>query len=136
LGPAFVTLYLGAHAEVQRLDAPDPGNPTVGTEFGAKAAIELLVKPDPIWTFSATAAASTVHRAYHVQTTFARELMPGIAFGLEGAVLGDARYVEPRAGVLAQLTFGRSVVTLAAGLLSNSDDGGGTYATLSLYAPY
>jgi hypothetical protein len=51
-------------------------------------------------------------------------------------VLGDARYVEPRAGVLAQLTFGRSVVTLATGFLSNSDDGRGTYATLSLYAPY
>jgi hypothetical protein len=77
-----------------------------------------------------------VHRAYQVQTTFVREFMPGIAFGLEGAVLGDARYVEPRAGVLAQLTFGRSVVTLATGFLSNSDDGRGTYATLSLYAPY
>jgi hypothetical protein len=136
LGPAFVTLYLGAHADVQRLVAPDPGNPTAGTGFGVKVAIELFAKPDPVWTISATAAASTVHRAYQVQTTFVREFMPGIGFGLEGAVLGDARYVEPRAGVLAQLTFGRSVVTLATGFLSNSDDGRGTYATLSLYAPY
>ena len=49
---------------------------------------------------------------------------------------GDVRYVEPRAGIYASATYGRSVLTLAGGALSNSDKGRGIYATLSLYAPY
>ncbi|MEX0590886.1 MAG: cellulose biosynthesis protein BcsS [Xanthobacteraceae bacterium] len=136
IGSASVTAYLGAHAEDQRLDAPDPGNPTAGTEFGVKAALEFFVRPAPTWTWSASAVASTVHRSYHAHASLAREFMPGVAFGIEGAVHGDARYVEPRAGILAHMTFGRSVVTLSGGVLSNSDDGSGAYATLSLYAPY
>jgi hypothetical protein len=50
--------------------------------------------------------------------------------------VGDARYVEHRAGLLASICYGRAMLTLAAGVLRNSDKGGGTYATLSLYAPY
>ena len=79
---------------------------------------------------------STVHRAYHVRAGLLREFPAVFAIGIEGAVYGDVRYIEPRAGILASATFGKSVLTLAGGALSNSDKGRGIYATLSLYAPY
>jgi hypothetical protein len=131
-----VTAYLGAHVEDQRLAAPDPGNAAAGTAAGVKAAIETHVRINPTWALTASAAASTVHRSYHARAAVAREIASGVATGFEAAVLGDARYVEPRAGLFVSTTYGQSVFTLAGGMLSNSDKGGGAYATLSLYAPY
>jgi hypothetical protein len=136
LAEASVTVYLGAHVEDQRLAAPDPGNAAAGTAAGVKAAIETHLRIDATWTLTASAAASTVHRSYHARAAVAREIALGVATGFEAAVLGDARYVEPRAGLFVSTTYGQLVFTLAGGMLSNSDKGGGAYATLSLYAPY
>lgn len=130
------TAYLGAHLEDQRLAAPDPGNAAAGTAFGIKAAMEAHVRINPIWAVTASGAASTVHRSYHARAAIAREISVGFTMGFEAAVLGDARYVEPRAGLFVSTTYGQSVFTLASGMLSNSDKGGGAYVTLSLYAPY
>ena len=130
-----ITVYVGPHVEEQRLADPDAGNAAAGTAFGLKAAIEAYARLDPVWLVNASASASTVHRAYHVRAALLRELAP-FAIGIEGAVYGDVRYVEPRAGIYASTTYGRSVLTLAGGALSNSDKGRGIYATLSLYAPY
>jgi hypothetical protein len=130
-----ITVYVGPHVEELRLADPDAGNAAAGTAFGLKAAIEAYARLHPVWLVNASASASTVHRAYHVRAALLRELAP-FAIGIEGAVYGDVRYVEPRAGVYASTTYGRSVLTLASGALSNSDKGRGIYATLSLYAPY
>jgi hypothetical protein len=131
-----ITAYAGPHVEEQRLAEPDAGNAAAGTAFGIKTAIETYARLDSVWLVNASASASTVHRAYHARAALTRELAPVFAIGIEGAVYGDVRYVEPRAGILASATFGRSVLALAGGVLSNSDKGGGIYATLSLYAPY
>jgi hypothetical protein len=130
-----ITVYVGPNVEEQRLADPDAGNAAAGAAFGLKTAIEAYARLDPVWLVNASASASTVHRAYHVRAALLRELAP-FAIGIEGAVYGDVRYVEPRAGLNASSTYGRSVLTLAGGALSNSDKGRGIYATLSLYAPY
>jgi hypothetical protein len=133
---AAIAIYAGTHVEEQRLAEPDAGNAAAGTAFGIKAVIETYARLDPVWLMNASASASTVHRAYHARVALARELAPVFAIGIEGAVYGDVRYVEPRAGIFASTTYGSSVLALAGGVLSNSDKGGGFYATLSLYAPY
>jgi hypothetical protein len=69
-----------------------------------------------------------------LRTTFAREL-GWFQLGIEGAAFGNARYSEARAGLLARMPLARTELTLAGGMLSNSDKGAGVYLTLSLYAP-
>jgi hypothetical protein len=133
---ANFTAYLGPHVEGQRLDAPDPGNPSAGTAFGVKGAVEFFAHIAPRWSASGSASASTVHRAYHVRVALARADLPGAGLGFETIIHGDARYLEPRAGLFAHATIGRSVLALSGGLLYNSDKGSGAYTTLSLYAPY
>jgi len=135
-GPVLVSLYLGAHVEDQRLAAPDPGHPAVGTELGVKAALELFAQDASPWSASGFASVSTVHRAYRLRAALAHEFPSGLSLGVEGAVHGDARYNEPRVGAFLHTNFHGNVITLAGGVLSNSDKGDGLYATLSLYAPY
>ena len=136
VGPASVTAFLGAHVEDQRLAAPDPGHPTQGTSAGIKAAIELYARLTPASFITASASASTVHASYHARGAYGREHSSRLTYGIEAAVHGDARYVEPRIGLFAQLTYGRTTVALSGGYLSNSDKGGSAYASLSIYAPY
>jgi hypothetical protein len=136
LGPVAVTAFAGPHLENQRLAAPDAGNAAAGSAVGIKVALELFSRLDPVWIASASVSASTVHRAYHARVALAREFSSGYSVGADAAFLGDARYFEPRVGLLAGVTVGRAVLTLAGGVLSNSDSGAGLYATLSLYAPY
>jgi hypothetical protein len=135
-GGVIVTSFVGLHAENQRLSFSDPGNEAQGTAFGAKAAIETFARLHPHWTLATSAAASTVHRSYHARAAISREYPSGFALGVEALVHGDARYHEPRVGLLAQATFSRTVLSIAGGYLDNSDKGSGAYATVSIYAPY
>jgi hypothetical protein len=127
--------YLGAHVEQHALRAPDPANPVAGTRAGFKALLEIYTRPWPAFIATASASASTVNRSYALRATFARQL-GSFQFGIEGAAFGDARYSEARAGLLARMPLLRAEVTLAGGILSNSDRGRGFYSTLSLYAPF
>lgn len=133
---ATVVAYIGAHVVDHRLRFADPGNPVSGTEAGVKALIELHARPWPDFVATAFASASTVHGSYHARATLTREFNSNFAFGIEGAVLGDARYVEPRVGLLVSTTIWQRSLTLSGGYLSNSDKGGGSYLTVSLYAPF
>ena len=136
VGPASITMFLGAHVENQQLAAPDPGHPAQGTATGIKAALELYARLTPDSFITASASASTVHASYHARGAYGREHSSGLAYGIEAAVHGDARYVEPRIGLFAQSTYGRTIIALSGGYLSNSDKGGSPYASLSIYAPY
>jgi hypothetical protein len=135
-GGVIATAFVGLHGENQRLSSPDPGNRAQGTAFGVKAAIETFARLHPEWTLATSAAASTVHRSYHARAAISREYPSGFALGAEALVHGDARYHEPRVGLLAQATFSRTVLSIAGGYLDNSDKGTGAYATVSIYAPY
>lgn len=135
IGPVSISAFLGAQVEDQRLAAPDPGHPTQGTSAGIKAAVELYARLTPDSFVTASASASTVHASYHARGTYGREHR-SLAYGIEAAVHGDARYVEPRIGLFIRLTYERTTVALSGGYLSNSDKGGSAYAGLSLYAPY
>jgi hypothetical protein len=136
LGPTMAKAFIGAHVEEQRLAAPDPGHRAQGTAAGIKGALELFHRIGSELFLSAAAAASTVHRSYHARAALARELPSGFAVGAEVAINGDVRYREPRAGLFMQGSYGRTVLALSGGYLSNSDKGGGGYATLSLFAYY
>lgn len=115
--------------------APDPGHPAEGTAAGVKAALELYARLTPDTFLTASASASTVHASYHARGTYGRKHRSRFAYGIETAVHGDLRYVEPRIGRFAQLTYGRTTVALSGGYLSNSDKGDGAYTSLSIYAP-
>jgi hypothetical protein len=127
--------YLGAHVEHHALRAPDPSNPVAGTRAGVKALVELYTRPWPAFVATASASASTVYRSYAFRTTFARDLR-FFQLGIEGSAFGDARSAEARAGLLARVPLTRMELTLAGGILSNSDKGRGIYSTLLLYAPF
>lgn len=131
-----VTAYLGAHFEEHRLRNPDPGNPVQGARTGVKAAVETFARLTPDWIATASASFSSVYRKYHARVSVARELDAGFSAGIEGALLGDARYTEPRAGLQVSKALQRHLLTLAGGLLHNSARGSGAYVTLSLYSPY
>jgi hypothetical protein len=131
-----LTIYVGPHLEEQRLAEPDPGNAQAGTRLGVKAAAEICARFDSVWLLIASASASTLRRTYHARTMLARELAPMWSIGIEGAVYGDMRYMEPRAGILVNAAYGKSMVTLAGGVLANSAKGRGVYATLSLYVSH
>jgi opacity protein-like surface antigen len=134
--PTVVVVYLGAQIEDHQLRDPDPGNPVSGTTMGIKGTIELFSRPWPDYIATALASASTVHGSYQARATFAREINPWLALGVEGTILGNARYVEPRAGLVAVTTVADRKLSLSGGYLSNSDKGDGLYLTLSLYAPF
>jgi hypothetical protein len=134
-GAANLALYLGGHVESQRLVAPDPGHEAEGTAAGVKAALEYYHRLAPEFFWTASASASTVHRAYHARAALGYE-HGRFAYGVETAVHGDVRYVEPRAGLFAQSRYGRTTIQLSGGMLRNSENGTSPYATLSLYAPY
>jgi hypothetical protein len=136
IGATIATFFIGGHVENQTLAAPDPGNRAQGTAAGVKGALELFHRVNSNLVATASASASTVHRGYHVRASLAHEHPSGIAVGIEVAVNGDLRYNEPRVGLLLQRSYGRTVIALSGGYLSNSDKGSGPYATLSLFAPY
>jgi hypothetical protein len=131
-----VVAYLGGQIEEHQLRDPDPGNPVSGTTLGLKGALELFSRPWPDYIATALASASTVHGSYQARATFAREINSWLALGVEGAILGNARYFEPRAGLIAVATIAGRKLSLSGGYLSNSDKGAGPYLTLSLYAPF
>jgi hypothetical protein len=132
---AGVTLYVGPQVQYQRLVEHDAGE-RARTEFGLKAAMELYARLDPLRLINASASASTVKRAYHARGALLREISPAVAIGVEAAVYGDKRYVEPRAGIFVNTTNGNSVLAISVGILVNPDKGNGAFATLSLYTPY
>jgi hypothetical protein len=134
-GAGNVTIYVGGHVEDQRLAAPDPGHDAQGMAAGVKAALEFYYRLGAEFFWTASASASTVHRAYHARAAVGRE-HGSFAYGIETAVHGDARHVEPRAGLFAQSRYGRTTIQFSGGILSNSENGTSPYATLSLYAPY
>ncbi len=134
--PTVVVVYLGGQIEEHQLRDPDPGNPVSGTTPGLKGAIELFSRPWPDYIATAFASASTVHNNYQARAAFTRELNSSLALGVEGTILGNARYVEPRVGLVAIATIADRKLSLSGGYLSNSDKGDGLYLTLSLYAPF
>jgi hypothetical protein len=133
---AAITAYLGAHAEDHRLRNADPDNPVNGSKVGVKGVLEVFWRPLPAQVVTASASASTVYGKYQARATYAHEFSPFVSAGIEGSMLGDLRYVEPRAGLFVTTTIATSSVTLSGGFLSNSDRGDGAYLTLSIYAPF
>ena len=128
--------YAGAHVEHHALQAPDPSNPVAGTSAGLKALLEIHWRALQNFVATVSLSASTVNRSYTARASLVREFQPRLQLGIETATSGDARYSELRAGVLLRTKLAPAELTLAAGMLSNSDKGSGAYTTLSLYAPF
>ena len=75
-------------------------------------------------------------QSYSTRAAINNELTPGFALGAEGALLGDERYDEQRAGLIATMIFAKSSITVASCIAHSSDNGSGVYTTLTGYAPF
>jgi hypothetical protein len=135
-GGAVLTGYVGLDAKNYTLRDPDPGNPETGSHAGIKAALELYARTAPAWFLTASGNISSVFGSYSARAAINNELAPGFALGTEGALLGDERYDEQRAGLIATVTFAKSSITVAGGIAHSSDSGSGVYTTLTVYAPF
>ena len=131
-----VTGYLGLDVKHYSLQDADPGNRETGTHAGIKAAIELYTRTAASWFVTAYGNISSVFGSYSLRAALHHELTPGFALGVEGALLGDRRYDEQRAGVVATLTLPKSSLTMAGGVATSADNGTGAYTTISAYAPF
>jgi hypothetical protein len=133
--PITLTAYAGLHTESHRLREPDPGNPVSGSRIGIKGAIELYARPWEHFVATTFASISSVYTGYQARAALMRELGSWFAFGIEGGMLGNARYSEGRVGLAGTLIWQRSILTLSGGYAANSAKGPGAYTTISLYAP-
>lgn len=134
--PVTITAYAGLDVRNYRLQHPDPGNPESGERIGIKAALEIYARIAPKWFATGYANISSIFQNYSVRAAINRELTSTFALGIEGALLGDTRYNEQRAGLIASMKFARNIITVASGIVQNSDKGSGEYATLTLYSPF
>jgi hypothetical protein len=139
----FVGAFAGLHYESQILLYNDPSNPARGSEAGIKGSLEAYARVWERYIGTAFVSGSTVHNKYHGKFSALYELSETWslrgerwAFGGEFAALGDARYNEERAGLVASLTLEKKIITLSVGALQNSGRGDGSYVTLSVYSPF
>jgi hypothetical protein len=135
-GAMVLTGYVGLDVKNYSLRDPDPGNPESGSRAGIKAALELYARTAPEWFVTASGNISSVFQNYSTGAAINHELTPGFALGAEGTLLGDERYDERRAGLIATMTFAKRSITIASGLAHGSDNGSGVYTTLTIYAPF
>ncbi len=135
-GATVVTGYLGLDVKHYSLQDADPANRETGTHAGIKAAIELYTRTAASWFMTAYGNISSVFGNYSARAALHHELAPGLALGVEGVLLGDRRYDEQRAGLIATLTLPKISLTMAGGVATSADNGTGAYTTVSLYAPF
>ncbi|HWK86572.1 MAG TPA: cellulose biosynthesis protein BcsS [Xanthobacteraceae bacterium] len=135
-GATVVTGYLGLDVKRYSLQDADPANQETGTHAGIKAAIELYTRTAASWFMTAYGNVSSVFGNYSARAALHHEIAPGFALGVEGALIGDRRYDEQRAGLVATLTLPKSSLTMAGGVATSADNGTGAYTTISLYAPF
>ena len=105
-------------------------------KIGIKAALEFFTRPAPDWFVTAHGNISSVYQNYGSRIAINRNLGRFFTLGAEGAAIGDERSHEIRAGIVGGLHLGRSITTIAAGILQNSDKANGAYSTLTYYAPF
>ena len=134
------TVYAGAFAginyEDQLLHLADPFNPTRGAEAGLKGSLELYSRVWRRYIVTAFGSASSVHGKYYAKGSLLYELNQTWGFGGELAAMGDRRYTEHRAGLVASFTWQQKVFALSAGALENSGRGEGAYMNFSVYSPF
>jgi hypothetical protein len=135
-GATVINGFIGLDAKNYSLDEPDPGNRETGSHAGVKAAVELYTRTAPDWFVTGYGNISSVFQNYSAKTAINHEFVPGFALGAEGGVLGDKRYDEERAGLVATVTLTKTIFTVASGVAHSSDNGNGTYMTLTLYTPF
>jgi len=134
--PTTVTASLGIDLKNYSARLPEPDNPLRGTKIGIKAALEFFTRPAPDWFVTAHGNISSVYQSYNSRIAVSRNLGRFFTLGAEGAAIGDERSHEIRAGIVGGLQLGRSIATIAVGMLQNSDKGSGTYSTVTYYAPF
>lgn len=134
--PMTITAYIGLDIRDYRLQHPDPRNPQSGGQAGVKAALEIYLRTAPDYFATGYANISSIFQNYSVRAAFSREFTPAFSLGIEGALLGDTRYHEERAGLIASMRLAKNILSLASGIARNSDKGSGPYTTLTLYSPF
>ena len=132
----YAGAFAGVYYEDQLLHLADPSNPTQGADIGFKGSLELYTRIHQRFIATAFGSASSVHGKYHAKGSLLYELNETWGIGGELATMGDKRYTEHRAGLVASITWQQKVFSLSAGALDNSGRGSGAYTTFSVYSPF
>lgn len=123
--------YLGGDVRNNSLSIVDPGNPVVGTSFGAKSQFEFYGKPSALTMIAANASYATNKTAYFARLRGGYLLGPDVYVGPELVALGDAFFNQERVGVhLTGLHTGPLQLAFAAGYLHDRVRGNGGYGTI------
>ena len=134
--PTTISAYAGLEIKNCSLRLPDSGNPVTGTKAGIKSVFEVYTRFAPEWFVTAYGNISSVYRSYSARGAINRDLTSNFTLGAEGAVMGDERSNEIRAGIIAGIKFGQNIATIAGGVMQNSDKGSGMYTTLTYYTQF
>jgi outer membrane immunogenic protein len=124
----------GAGAENDSLSAVDPDNKVVGTQFGAAGELDAWVNPTEKTLIYNEDDFSTAFLTYYSRTKVGYDFTGSQIFvGPEGAVLGNERFIQWRAGAsITQIKFSKIQVDLSAGYEHDSVVGPGAYGTVEL----
>ena len=143
-------VYIGGDYQNVRLSPDDPTEKVRGTEFGFKVAGDIATERDLPYYFSLNGSYSTAFETYWTRVRLGLTRHK-VAFGIEGAALGDESFDAQRIGGFVifdcNLILSRPLeITLAAGHqfvgqtngTTNTGIGGGegTYGTVVFSVPF
>jgi hypothetical protein len=118
--------YVGAHVRDRNLTAIDPANNNIGTDWGARAILDVYGNVGP-FTVMAMGQYSTIENAIWSRARVGYNICEKFRFGPEFIYLNDAQFDERRVGgFLTFQTCPKSNLTLATGYSNyGSSTGGG-----------
>lgn len=125
--------YVGLNVRNNDLSVRDPGNPVIGTEVGAKAAVEFYVKPTSKTLLAGYGSIATTHSGYYARFKAGYEIYGSAYIGPELAFLGDDFFNQWRVGGhLTGLRLGPVQAGISVGYLHDRVQKGGVYTSLDL----
>jgi outer membrane immunogenic protein len=129
-----INVLAGAGAENDTLSAIDPDNRVVGTQFGAAGQVDAWINPTEKTLIYNEDDFSTAFLTYYSRTKLGYDVVGNQIFvGPEGAVLGNERFIQWRAGAsITQIKFSKIQIDLSAGYEHDSVVGPGAYGTVEL----
>ncbi len=123
--------YIGADVRNNSLSIADPSNSVVGTNFGAKAQLELYTKPTLRTMVAFNASYATNKTAYFARLRGGYIIGLDLYVGPEFVVLGDSFFNQERFGAhLTGLRAGPASFSFAAGYLYDRVRKNGGYANV------
>ena len=136
-GPLTLKAFMGLSAESHNLLPLDPESTVVGTDLGAKAALETWWEIGPQTWSSLDLSWSTVHGGtYAARARAGYRIKPQLSVGLEAAAEGDAEYDGGRGGGFLRYTWAGGEISASAGASVDRSGETGGYGTMNALFQY